>query len=164
MLSSSSAGPYKPDMPMQPRPSADTFGPVRPSCRVSMRSTSPGGAPRYQDRPIGGSTIPGCGADDSAEWGLDRTGLADLLRSRRLRLVPADVGLPPGVRRRTPGLRRDEVAALASISTDYYTRLEQERGPNPSVAVLSALARALRMTDDERDHLYLLAGQVQVIP
>src|SRR4051812_48196094 len=69
MLSSSSAGPYKPDMPMQPRPSADTFGPVPPSCRVSMRSTSPGGAPRYQDRPIGGSTIPGCGADDSAEWG-----------------------------------------------------------------------------------------------
>ena len=90
---------------------------------------------------------------------MDRTGLADLLRSRRLRLVPADVGLPPGVRRRTPGLRRDEVAALASISTDYYTRLEQERGPNPSVAVLAALARALRMTDDERDHLYLLAGQ-----
>lgn len=89
---------------------------------------------------------------------MDRAGLADLLRSRRLRLTPADVGLPPGTRRRTPGLRRDEVAALAAISTDYYTRLEQRRGPNPSTAVLGALARALRMTEDERDHLFFLAG------
>jgi transcriptional regulator with XRE-family HTH domain len=68
------------------------------------------------------------------------------------------VGLPPGARRRTPGLRRDEVAGLAAISTDYYTRLEQRRGPHPSPAVLAALARALRMTDDERDHLFHLAG------
>jgi transcriptional regulator with XRE-family HTH domain len=90
---------------------------------------------------------------------MDRAGLADLLRSRRTRLRPADVGLPPGLRRRTPGLRRDEVATLAAISTDYYTRLEQERGPNPSTAVLGSLARALRMTDDERDHLFHLAGQ-----
>ena len=89
---------------------------------------------------------------------MDRSGLADLLRSRRLRLSPADVGLPPGQRRRTPGLRRDEVAALAAISTDYYTRLEQARGPHPSPAVLSGLARALRMTEDERDHLFHLAG------
>jgi len=89
---------------------------------------------------------------------MDRSGLADLLRSRRLRLSPADVGLPPGQRRRTPGLRRDEVAALAAISTDYYTRLEQARGPHPSPAVLIALARALRMTEDERDHLFHLAG------
>jgi transcriptional regulator with XRE-family HTH domain len=91
--------------------------------------------------------------------GMDREGLADLLRSRRMRLSPADVGLPPGARRRTPGLRRDEVAALAAISTDYYTRLEQQRGPHPSTAVLTALARALRLTDDERDHLFHLAGQ-----
>jgi hypothetical protein len=90
---------------------------------------------------------------------VDRTALADLLRSRRERLDPADVGLPPGRRRRTPGLRRDEVAALAAISTDYYTRLEQRRGPHPSPPVLSALARALRLTDDERDHLFHLAGQ-----
>jgi transcriptional regulator with XRE-family HTH domain len=90
----------------------------------------------------------------------NRAALADLLRTRRLRLAPADVGLPPGIRRRTPGLRRDEVASLAAISSDYYTRLEQQRGPNPSVAVLAALARALRMTDDERDHLFHLAGQV----
>jgi hypothetical protein len=89
----------------------------------------------------------------------DRAGLADLLRSRRERLDPAEVGLPPGYRRRTPGLRRDEIASLASISTDYYTRLEQQRGPHPSVAVLTSLARALRLTSDERDHLFHLAGQ-----
>jgi transcriptional regulator with XRE-family HTH domain len=90
---------------------------------------------------------------------MDRAALADLLRNRRARLDPADVGLPPGHRRRTPGLRRDEVAALAAISTDYYTRLEQRRGPHPSPAVLTALARALRLTEDERDHLFHLAGQ-----
>lgn len=90
---------------------------------------------------------------------MDRAALADLLRSRRERLDPADVGLPPGLRRRTPGLRRDEVAALAAISVDYYTRLEQRRGPHPSAPVLSALARALRLSEDERDHLFHLAGQ-----
>jgi hypothetical protein len=90
---------------------------------------------------------------------MDRPALADLLRTRRERLRPADVGLHEGQRRRTPGLRRDEVAALAAISTDYYTRLEQQRGPHPSSAVLTSLARALRLTEDERDHLFHLAGQ-----
>lgn len=90
---------------------------------------------------------------------MDRAALADLLRNRRDRLTPADVGLTPGSRRRTPGLRREEVAALAAISTDYYARLEQRRGPHPSTTVLTALARALRLTDDERDHLFHLAGQ-----
>lgn len=73
-------------------------------------------------------------------------------------LQPSDVGLAPGTRRRTPGLRRDEVALLAGMSTDYYTRMEQARGPRPSVQVLAALARALRLTDTERDHLYHLSG------
>jgi transcriptional regulator with XRE-family HTH domain len=91
--------------------------------------------------------------------GVDRDELADFLRRHRERLKPADVGLPAGVRRRTPGLRRDEVAALAAMSTDYYTRLEQARGPHPSTALLQSLARALRLTTDERDHLYHLAGQ-----
>jgi hypothetical protein len=90
---------------------------------------------------------------------MDRDALADLLRTRRERLTPAEVGLPPGIRRRTPGLRRDEVASLAAISTDYYTRLEQRRGPHPSTPVLNSLARALRLTEDERDHLFYLAGQ-----
>jgi transcriptional regulator with XRE-family HTH domain len=89
---------------------------------------------------------------------IDRPGLADFLRRRRELLSPADIGLPEGVRRRTPGLRRDEVAQLASISTDYYARLEQCRGANPSEAVMAALARALRCDPDERDHLYHLAG------
>lgn len=62
------------------------------------------------------------------------------------------------MRRRTPGLRRDEVAALANISTDYYARLEQCRGANPSEAIVAALARALRCDLDQRDHLYHLAG------
>ncbi len=90
---------------------------------------------------------------------MDRDGLADFLRRRRDRLTPPDVGLPVGVRRRTAGLRRDEVAALAGMSTDYYTRLEQRRGSHPSVSILAALARALRLSDDERDHLFYLAGQ-----
>ncbi|WP_280441962.1 helix-turn-helix transcriptional regulator [Nocardia brasiliensis] len=89
---------------------------------------------------------------------MDRTELADFLRRRREQLTPAAVGLPPGVRRRTPGLRRDEVALLAGMSTDYYTRLEQARGPRPSTQVLAALARALRFSSDERDHLYHLCG------
>ncbi|MFD7842705.1 helix-turn-helix transcriptional regulator [Nocardia sp. NPDC059764] len=89
---------------------------------------------------------------------MDRTELADFLRRRREQLQPQTVGLPPGARRRTPGLRRDEVALLAGMSTDYYTRLEQARGPRPSVQVLAALARALRLTDSERDHLFHLSG------
>ena len=90
---------------------------------------------------------------------MDRDQLADFLRRRREGLTPADVGLSPGLRRRTPGLRREEVALLAAMSADYLARLEQSRGPQPSTPVLAALARALRLTDDERDHLYHLAGR-----
>ena len=89
---------------------------------------------------------------------MDREQLADFLRSRRAVLQPEDVGLVNGPRRRTPGLRREEVAALASMSTDYYGRLEQQRGPQPSEAMLAAIARALRLTQDERDYLFRLAG------
>ena len=89
---------------------------------------------------------------------MDRAELADFLRARRERLQPGDVGLPPGLRRRTTGLRREEVAALATMSADYYTRLEQQRGPQPSEQMLAAIARALRLTLDERDHLFRLAG------
>jgi transcriptional regulator with XRE-family HTH domain len=90
---------------------------------------------------------------------VDRQELAVFLRSRRERITPADVGLPAGPRRRTPGLRREEVAQLAFISTEYYTRLEQARGPHPSREVLAGLARALRLSDAERDHLHHLAGE-----
>lgn len=89
---------------------------------------------------------------------MDTRELASFLRSRRERVTPADVGLPAGVRRRTPGLRREEVAQLAFISTEYYTRLEQNRAPRPSREVLSGLARALRLSDAERHHLHELAG------
>jgi len=90
--------------------------------------------------------------------GMDRTGLAAFLRTRREALQPGDVGLPDGARRRAPGLRREEVAQLTGMSVDYYTRLEQSRGPQPSEQMLAALARALRLTDDERDYLFRVAG------
>ncbi|GAA5122175.1 helix-turn-helix transcriptional regulator [Alloalcanivorax gelatiniphagus] len=89
---------------------------------------------------------------------MDRARLADFLRSRRDSLQPEQVGLPRGGPRRTPGLRRDEVAELSGISTDYYTRLEQPRGPLPSEQVLAALARGLRLTTPEQHHLFRLAG------
>lgn len=89
---------------------------------------------------------------------MDRDGLADFLRRRRDALEPVDVGLTAGPRRRTRGLRREEVAQLAHMSTDFYTRLEQRRGSRPSPATTAALARALRLTPDERDHLFGLAG------
>ena len=89
---------------------------------------------------------------------LNRADLADFLRSRREALQPSDVGMNPGQRRRAAGLRREEVALLAGMSTDYYARLEQQRAPQPSEQMLTAIARALRLTLDERDHLYRLAG------
>ena len=89
---------------------------------------------------------------------MDRAALADFLRRRREALQPEDVGLPAGARRRTRGLRREEVASLAVMSTDYYTRLEQRRGPQPSEPMLASLARALRLTGDERTYLYRVAG------
>lgn len=90
---------------------------------------------------------------------MNRAELADFLRRGRARLDPSDVGLTAGARRRTPGLRREEVASLAGMSADYYTRLEQSRGPRPSRQMLTALARALRLTEDERDHLFHLTGE-----
>jgi transcriptional regulator with XRE-family HTH domain len=95
---------------------------------------------------------------------VDRPALADALRAARGRVHPHDVGLPAGTRRRVPGLRREEVAQLAGLSVDYLTRLEQGRGPTPSDQVLGALARALRLTDDERDHLFHLAGSAPPRP
>ncbi len=87
-----------------------------------------------------------------------RLELSDFLRTRRAKIVPSDVGLADGARRRTPGLRREEVALLASIGTTWYTRLEQGLPINVSADVLHSIARALRLTSDERRHLYLLAG------
>lgn len=89
---------------------------------------------------------------------IDRAGLAGFLRSRREALQPEDVGLPRGERRRTSGLRREEVSALCHMSTDYYSRLERERGAQPSPAMLASIAQGLHLSLDERDHLFRLAG------
>jgi transcriptional regulator with XRE-family HTH domain len=86
-----------------------------------------------------------------------RTELAEFLRSRRERIRPEDVGLPPGLRRRTAGLRREEVAQLAGVGVTWYTWLEQGRQINASIQVLDAVARTLRLDPAERDHLYRLA-------
>ncbi|MHB9863774.1 helix-turn-helix transcriptional regulator [Streptomyces sp. YIM S03343] len=88
---------------------------------------------------------------------MNHSALAAFLKSRRDRIRPSDVGLPTGPRRRVPGLRREEVAQLAGLSADYYTELERGRGAQPSAQVLAALARALRLNGDERDHLFHLA-------
>jgi transcriptional regulator with XRE-family HTH domain len=89
---------------------------------------------------------------------IDRIGLAEFLRRRREALQPEDVGLPRGQRRRTTGLRREEVASLCHMSTDYYARLERERGPQPSEQMLASIAQGLHLSLDERDHLFRLAG------
>lgn len=94
----------------------------------------------------------------------NRAELAVFLRTRRARLAPRDAGLPAVGRRRTPGLRRQEVAQLAGMSIDYYIRLEQGRGPQPSRQVLSALARALMLKADERDYLFRMAGEAPPQP
>lgn len=89
---------------------------------------------------------------------VDKAALGAFLRRRREGVRPQDVGLEDSGRRRTPGLRRQEVAQLAGISVEYLIRLEQGRGPRPSGQVITALGRALRMSEDERDHLARLAG------
>lgn len=91
--------------------------------------------------------------DESAR----RQALADFLRTRRERLQPAEVGLPVRPRRRTPGLRREEVAELASVGVSWYTLLEQGRDVHPSRSVLANIARALHLTPAEEQHLYVLA-------
>jgi transcriptional regulator with XRE-family HTH domain len=89
---------------------------------------------------------------------VQRDQLADFLRRRRQAIRPAEVGIAHGPRRRTTGLRREEVALLAGMSVDYVVRLEQGRSSQPSTQLLGALARALRLSEDERDHLFHLAG------
>ncbi|GAA4226201.1 helix-turn-helix transcriptional regulator [Actinomadura meridiana] len=93
-----------------------------------------------------------------------RTELAAFLRSRRERITPQDVGMPPGPRRRTPGLRREEVAQLAGVGVTWYTWLEQGRPINASTQVLNAVARTLRLDGVEREHLYRLAEVPDAAP
>jgi transcriptional regulator with XRE-family HTH domain len=128
----------------------------------SSLPTGRGAGERPAEAGTGGTTLAvgACGRlEGMTTTGLRRDELAAFLRTRRARLRPAEVGLPDGVRRRTPGLRRQEVAQLAGMSVDYYIRLEQGRGPHPSGQVLAALARALLLTRDERAYLFRVAGQ-----
>ena len=108
---------------------------------------------------VAASPYPGTTDPWQPEGGVcGKAGVAGFLRDRRERLHPVDVGLPADKRRRTPGLRREEVADLAHMSVDYYARLEQARGPRPSPRILDALTGALRLTPAERTHLFQLAG------
>ena len=100
----------------------------------------------------------GCRIEHMARTDRRREEFAAFLRTRRARLTPSEVGLPAGTRRRVAGLRREEVAQLAGVGLTWYTWLEQGRPIAASEQVLTALARALRLTDDERDHLFALAG------
>ncbi|WP_225805153.1 helix-turn-helix transcriptional regulator [Streptomyces sp. NK15101] len=109
--------------------------------------------------PAHGSASVSAGGD-----GKRRSELGAFLRLRRERIDPEDVGLPRGTRRRTPGLRREEVAQLSGIGVAWYTWLEQGRRINPSVQVLDAIARTLRLDRTERDHLYRLADVPGVPP
>ncbi|MEV5788317.1 helix-turn-helix transcriptional regulator [Streptomyces sp. NPDC052192] len=95
---------------------------------------------------------------ESMDQTFDRSSLGAFLRTRRSALQPEDVGLRRGRRRRAPGLRREEVAELCTMSADYFARLERGDGPQPSEQMVAAIARGLRLTPDERDHLFLLAG------
>ncbi|WP_339131133.1 helix-turn-helix transcriptional regulator [Streptomyces sp. f51] len=106
---------------------------------------------------------PSVGPTGEAAHSLDRRAeLSEFLRSRRARLKPEDVGMPDfGRHRRVPGLRREELAQLAGVSVAYYTRLEQGHGRNVSAEVLDAIARALRLTDAEHNHLTHLAKPKQ---
>src|SRR6201996_7077076 len=88
----------------------------------------------------------------------DETGLGATIRASRDRRTPAAVGLPSGRARRAAGLRREELAELAGVSVDYVVRLEQGRASTPSAQVVSSLAPALRLSGQERDHLYRLPG------
>jgi transcriptional regulator with XRE-family HTH domain len=88
-----------------------------------------------------------------------RNELGSCLREWRSRVSPASCGLPAHGQRRTTGLRREELAGLAGVSVDYLVRLEQGRATNPSPEVLGGLARGLRLSQEERDHLYRLAGK-----
>ena len=103
-------------------------------------------------------------ADKAEAPNVRRRELADFLRSRRERITPEQVGLAYGRRRRTPGLRREEVAQLAVVGVTWYTWLEQARDIQVSAQVLDALARALRMDPSERAHLFALGGAVDPAP
>jgi transcriptional regulator with XRE-family HTH domain len=133
---------------------------VMTSTDLRRRAAAPAPPAPPPDRLIAGEPAvePAPRATRGMDEQLRRRELAAFLRSRRERLTPADVGLPPGGRRRTPGLRREEVASLAGVGMTWYTWLEQGRDINASDQVLDAIARTLMLDPHERTHLFTLAG------
>ncbi|MFB7474544.1 helix-turn-helix transcriptional regulator [Kitasatospora sp. NPDC056184] len=131
---------------------ADTPGTVKtgPPAKRPAEGAAPTGAAPADRAPTG--------AAPAGRRDRHRTELAEYLRARRARISPEDVGLPPGLRRRTPGLRREEVAQLAGVGVTWYTWLEQGRRINASAQVLTAVARVLLLDATEREHLFRLAG------
>lgn len=141
--------------PVTPIRSARLF----PSTTVRWESRPRSGARATVSRVVSTLTAgPDTASSTDPAGGRRRDQLRDFLRTRRARLAPADVGMAVGVRRRTPGLRREEVAVLAGVGVSWYTWLEQGRDITVSAEVLDAIARALRLSATERVHLYLLAG------
>src|SRR5690349_22910145 len=124
---------------------------------VEIPSTSPANGSAKAVSPSASTPAPAAGERRRGE-------LADFLRRRRASLKPQDVGLPNGGRRRTPGLRREEVAQIAGVGTTWYTWLEQGRDVRASMDVLESISRALRLTPAERDHLILLGRGEQAPP
>jgi hypothetical protein len=118
---------------------------------VLARGATPG-APEREEPGVTTETVNGKDAGTAR-----RSELSEFLKARRARLSPEDVGLPPAPRRRTPGLRREEVALLAGLGVTWYTWLEQGRPINASQQVLDAVARTLRLDRVEREHMYRLA-------
>jgi transcriptional regulator with XRE-family HTH domain len=130
------------------------------SASKSAATSAAQSAPKQSDNGNGSVRV----REKSANGERRREELADFLRTKRSSLQPEEVGLPDGGRRRTPGLRREEVALLAGVGTTWYTWLEQGRDVRASLDVLEALSRALRLTGAERSHLILLGRGEQAKP
>ncbi|GIH80296.1 transcriptional regulator [Planobispora longispora] len=140
---------------------------ARPAGRTGSRrgardATADAGIAAGTGTPADARPAARAGTPAGSRSGARRTELAAFLRSRRERVTPADVGLPPGLRRRTPGLRREEVAQLAGVGITWYTWLEQGRPINVSVQVLDAISRTLGLDPAEHEHLYRLADVPEV--
>jgi transcriptional regulator with XRE-family HTH domain len=132
-------------------------GRAAPADPPGQAQRADGTGPPGQAQRADGTGPPGQAQRADGTGQIRRAELAAFLRSRRERISPEDVGLPPGLRRRTAGLRREEVAQLAGVGVTWYTWLEQGRPINASMQVLGAIARTLRLDQAEREHLYRLA-------
>ncbi|WP_225882107.1 helix-turn-helix transcriptional regulator [Streptomyces aureocirculatus] len=144
------------DVTTMDMPRTTTTAPAGPAAPAPAPVATPAPAPSPTSAPVPALTSAPAPAPAPTPT-RRRAELATFLRGRRARVTPADVGMPPGPRRRTPGLRREEVAQLSGVGVTWYTWLEQGRPINASAQVLDAVARTLRLDRAEREHLYHLA-------